>query len=77
MCEIERILRRGASTPHAGYNKEKVEGYKLGIQEVLGILNASNSPFDGTLNASEHSTSLAPIDSHHTATASVSESGTS
>ena len=31
MCEIERIIRRGASTPHTGYDKDKTEGHRLEI----------------------------------------------
>ena len=73
ICEIERTLRRGASTPHTGYNKDKVEGHRLEIQEILGTLNAPNSPSDGTPSVGEQVTNLAPVDLH---TASLCESGT-
>ena len=42
MCKIERILRRGASTPHTGYDKDKVEGHRLEIQEILSTLRLAS-----------------------------------
>jgi hypothetical protein len=55
--------------PHIMYNKGGVQGYKLKIQEILGALNApSSSVGEGVPN-------LAPV-YPHTATTSVSESGT-
>ena len=77
MCEIERILRRGASTPHNGYSKDKVGGHKLKIQEILDTLNAPSSPLDETRNVGESAANLAPVDPHRIVTTSVSESGTS
>lgn len=41
MNEIERTLRRTASTPHTKFNREQVEGLKLEIQQILGVLNAA------------------------------------
>jgi len=41
MCEIERTLKRGATTPHIAYRKEEVEGHKLEIQEILSVLTAT------------------------------------
>jgi len=35
ILEIERALRRRASTPHSKYNKREVEGHKLKIREIL------------------------------------------
>jgi hypothetical protein len=78
MCEIERTLRRGANMPHIKYNKDKVEGYKLEIQVILGTLNAPSSPLDENLNVGERAAArLASVNPHDTVTASVFESGTS
>ena len=74
MCEIERALR-GTNVPHVKYNKSKVEGYKLEIQQILRILNAS---FDENLaRMGERPRHFAPFGPHDTATTSVPESGTS
>jgi len=43
MCNIERTLKRGVVTPHTAYNKEEVEGHKLEIQEILGVLTTAAS----------------------------------
>ena len=53
VCEIERTLRRGANTPRAGYNKEKVEGHKREIQEVLVVLSSQRSPLGENLSVVE------------------------
>ena len=55
--------------PHL-YNKGKVQGHKLKIQEILSSLNALSS------SVNEHPPHLAPVHPY-TATASASESGTS
>ena len=73
MCEIERTLRRGASTPHTGYNKDKTEGHKLEIREILDALNVPSSLPDETLRAGEWANNLAPADPRH----SLRGSGTS
>ena len=46
MFEIEQTLRRGAGTPHMKYDKGKIEEHKLKIQEILGTLDAPDSPLD-------------------------------
>jgi hypothetical protein len=46
MSEIERTLRRLASTPHTKCSKGKVEGYKFEIQQILNILNATTTLSD-------------------------------
>ncbi|KAF9790923.1 kinase-like domain-containing protein [Thelephora terrestris] len=45
ICEIEQTLRRRAIMPSIGYDKGKIEGHKLVIQEILNALSAS-SPHD-------------------------------
>ena len=77
MCEIEQILRRGASTPDTRHNKDKIEGYKLKVQETLGTIYATSLPPNETLRVGEHATSPAPVGPHHTVIIPVSESGTS
>ena len=64
------------SAPHPGYNKDKVEAFKLEIQEILDTLNVPNSYIDETPSVGERATNLASIDPHDTATTSVPESGT-
>ena len=56
MDEIERTLRRAASTPCIKHNKGKVKGQKIKIQETLDTLdlNAPSAPFDETLHAGSH-----------------------
>ena len=76
MCEIERTLRRGANTPHTGYNKERVEEHKREIQEVLGVLNSQRSPLHENLSAVEGTTAVVSVVSG-TATPSVAKSGAS
>ena len=41
MSEIERVLRRVASTPDTKYNKDRVEGHKLEIQRLLAVIDAA------------------------------------
>ena len=61
---------------HVEYNKDKVEGHKLEIQQIFRTLNAPSSPLDKNLSEGECAPRLAPIDSHYTAGTSASESGT-
>jgi len=78
MSEIERTLRRGANTPHTKYNKDKTEGHKLEIQEILDTLNAPSSSLNKNFSVGECDPHSTPVDSHHdTATTPVSDSGTS
>ena len=37
--EIERALRRGASTPHTKHEKENIEGHMLEINRILGAIS--------------------------------------
>jgi len=39
LCEIERALRRGASTPHTKHGKENIEGHMLEINQILGVIS--------------------------------------
>lgn len=75
--EIERTLGRGANTPHTKYNKEMVEGYKLEIQEILGVLDSQSSPLDESLGETRSTAPVAPVTSGSTAAASRAESGAS
>jgi hypothetical protein len=72
-CEIERTLREGGNAPHIEYNKDKIEGYKLEVQEILAALNAPGSPLDENLSVGECALRLV----HGTAATSASGSGTS
>ena len=76
LCEIEQTLRRGTDTPHAKYDKEIVEGHKLEIQEILGVLNPQSLPFGGGSSVIESSALAAPAVSTGTATTSLAENGT-
>ena len=58
--------------PDIMYNKGKVEGHRLEIQDILGALNVLGSPSGENLGVH-----LAPTVPHDTATASASESRTS
>jgi len=61
--------------PVIEYNKGKIEGYKLEIQEILNALNAPHSLLNGNLAVDERALLLAPAHSHPrgTATTPVSE----
>lgn len=74
LSRIERALRRGANIPHAGYNKDEVEGYKLEIQGIVGTLNV---PFDENPTMDESGPQPSPCDPHDAAVNSVSGRGTS
>ena len=77
MREIELTLRRGANLPHTEYGKDKVEEYKLEIQEILSVLNAPSSPLDENLSVGKRAR-LAPVDPQlFTVKGSGSKSGTS
>jgi len=56
--------------PRVEYDKGKIEGHKLEIQEILSALNAPSSSLDENFSAGDR----AP---HDTTTSSISESGTS
>ena len=45
--EIERTLRRGASTPRVEYDKAKIEEHKLEIQRILDVLRIPDLPLAG------------------------------
>lgn len=63
--------------PHVKYDKGKVEGYKRRIQEILGTLDAPNSPLGENLRVGGCAPHLAFVGPHSTATTFVCESGTS
>lgn len=73
--EIEQTLRRGASTPHIEYSKEKVEKYKLRIREILDGFNPQSSPLDGNLSVLETTTLVASVVSGDTVDTSVVRCG--
>jgi len=71
--ELERTLRRGANSPQTKYNKEKVEGYKLEIQQILQALHAPR-------NENSVAESVIPVAQGHSdsiATTPAAESGMS
>ena len=72
---IELTLRKGTDIPNIKYNKEKVEGHKLKIQEILGTLDAQSSPFDKNPRVGERVPHIASINPHGTVKTSVSEIG--
>lgn len=78
LCEIERTLRRGASTPYIKY-KSMVDGYVLQIQQTPGLrtYHALNLPFGEDPSTSQHDPHPMLVDPHHCATISVPEGGTS
>ena len=57
MREIELTLRRGTSTPHTRYDKEKIENRVQEVQRLLDTLNVPSSP-DEKLCAAEHALTL-------------------
>ena len=63
--------------PHVKYDKGKVEGYKRRIQEILGTLDAPNSPLGENLRVGGCAPHLVFVGPHSTATTFVCESGTS
>lgn len=69
--EIERTLRRGASTPHIAYDKQKIESHALEIQQALDTLNglSSQDPMG------ERSPHLTPVSAQDAATIPVSRKG--
>jgi hypothetical protein len=70
---IERTLREGENVPHIQYNKDKVGGYELEVQDILAAPNAPGASLDENLSVGECALRLA----HGTAITSASESGTS
>ena len=72
--EIKLALGR-TSTPHAEYNKKKVEELKRAIQEVFSVLNLQSSSLDENPGVIERAT-VAP-DTSDDATTSAAKSGTS
>jgi len=74
MCEIELTLRRGANLPRIEYGRNKVEEYKLEIQEILNVLNAPSSSLDENLD--KRIPRLAPVSPQLTNEPSGSKSGT-
>lgn len=76
MCEIERTLRRGASTPYVKY-RSRVEGYVLKVQQTLRTYQALNPPFGEDPSTGQSAAHPTPVDPHNCATTYVSEGGTS
>lgn len=69
MRDIERTLRRGASTPQTRSSKGKIEKHVLEVQQLLDTLNALGSLPDENLCAVEHDSTLG---SFHDATTTLS-----
>ena len=78
MHNIELSLRREAAcTPHARYDKEKIENHVQDIRRILDTLHASGSPLRKGSSTDERVPHLTFIDSYNSATSFVSESGVS
>ena len=78
MRNIELSLRiEAACTPHARYDKEKVEDHVQDIRRILNTLHASSSSLREGSGADERVPHLPFIDSCNPAAGSVSESGMS
>ena len=60
--EIERTLRRGASTPHFNYDKAMIGRYKSEIQAILDYLNRPSPSAHGDNDVCEFTTQLLCID---------------
>lgn len=65
------------NTLQTKHSREKVEEYKLEIQEILGVLDPQNSPLDEDLGEIGGAFSAASDPSVDTASISVAQSGTS
>ena len=64
------------NTPHINYNSDKIEGYKLEIQERLTSLYALCSPVGEKFDVGERVPDSATVDPQDTSMAPVSVSGT-
>ena len=64
----------GTTAPHIKHDKEKIEGKKLEIQQMLDALNTQSSSPDGNEGIDERSLRSPPLDPPETST-SVSENG--
>ena len=72
MREIERVLRRGASTPHTKHHKGELRDHVLEIERILSTLTPPSSPLNEDLSVGEYSPHMAPCG---IATTSVSKNG--
>ena len=61
--------------PRVKRNRDKVEGQKLKMQEILDTLNVQSSPPDETPSLGKRVPHLTPADSHNVARTSIPESG--
>ena len=61
--------------PRVKRNRDKVEGQKLKMQEILDTLNVQSSPPDETPSLGKRVPHLTPADSHNVAGTSIPESG--
>ncbi|KAF9643955.1 hypothetical protein BDM02DRAFT_3175321 [Thelephora ganbajun] len=74
MREIKRTLRKGASTPHAKYDKGRVESHVPKIQQILDALHALTSPLGEDPSVAQRTPNPTFVDPHAAATTPVSES---
>jgi hypothetical protein len=75
--QIEGTVRRGASTPHTGYNKENIESGMLEIQRLLDTLRSLNASPSRDPNTGERNPNSTSVNSRDAIVAFVSERGTS
>ena len=62
MREIERVLRRGASTPHTKHHRGELGDHVLEIKRILSTLTPPGSPLNEDLSVGEHSPHIAPCE---------------
>ncbi|KAF9791048.1 kinase-like domain-containing protein [Thelephora terrestris] len=74
--EIALTIRRGSTVPHLQYDKDKIEGHKPEIQEILSALNAptSSPPKESTAVPDESVAPKPPTGSCDPTTNSASQS---
>ena len=76
MNEIERTLRRTASTPDTKFDQQKIGGLKLELRQILGVLGATATlPDDNAVV--ESATKVVEDGLHGPVVASAAESGAS
>lgn len=62
--------------PHVEYGKDRVEEYKMEIQEILSVLGAPSSPLDEDFGVGKHTPRLVAVGLQSTSRTSGSKSGT-
>ena len=76
-CDIERIIRTGASRSGIQYDKGKIEERKLEIEQMLNALSTHRSSLVGERSVDHRAPQSIDVDSRSNAVTSVSHSGRS